>query len=70
MKMPPYQCPEHGNALIKKSVVYGYPIPGKDYSKCILGGCCVSEDSPKHGYECPVDKMVFYLKDGRLTEEV
>jgi len=70
-----YQCPKHHVSLIKKEVLYGYPAPGEDYSNVILGGCCISSDSPKHGFECSVGKEVYFLdKTGTLipdeTEEI
>lgn len=65
-----YRCSKHNVPLVKKEVLYGYPAPGEDYSNVILGGCCVSDDSPKFGFECPVDARVFFLgKSGELIPD-
>ena len=69
------KCPKHNVPLVKKAVLYGYPALGGDYSNVILGGCCVSNDSPKHGFECPVGEEVYFLdSNGKLvsdeTEEI
>ncbi len=62
-------CPEHSTTLIEKPVLYGYITPEQDTSGYLLGGCVVRQDSPEFGYECPIDKAVFYLKDGKLVKE-
>jgi len=67
MEEKTYYCPEHNAALIQKKILYGYPDPSGDYSKVILGGCCVSNDSPKYGFECPVDQEAFIMKNGKLN---
>ena len=48
--------------------MYGMPDPKSDHSNVILGGCCVSDDSPRFGYECPVDREAYFLKDGGLVK--
>jgi hypothetical protein len=58
------KCPTHDVELIKKRILYGCPIHGKDYRGVILGGCCIDEDSPEYGYQCPVGKEVYYLDPG------
>lgn len=64
------RCPEHDAFLGTKRVMYGLPIPGENYDDVVLGGCCVSPDSPKYGYECPVGKEVYYLdSDGSLRRD-
>jgi hypothetical protein len=62
-----YDCPKHGVRLIKKPVRYGLPDPSKDHSGVILGGCCVFDDSPQFGFECPEGKEVYFLKSGVLV---
>ena len=43
-------CPKCGNKLTK--IIYGYPTPetmkSADKGEIMLGGCCVSDDSPTH----------------------
>jgi len=63
-----FLCPEHNVSLVKKRIIYGLPDPKSDHSNVILGGCCVSDDSPRFGYECPTDQEVYYLKDGGLVK--
>ncbi|MBU0467976.1 MAG: hypothetical protein KKF78_03470 [Candidatus Omnitrophica bacterium] len=63
------KCPNHDVELVKKEIIYGYPASGKDYSNVLLGGCCVMPNSPRYGYECPVDKEVYLMKDGKLVTE-
>ncbi|MBF0479978.1 MAG: hypothetical protein HQL26_10890, partial [Candidatus Omnitrophica bacterium] len=58
--------PEHGVDLVKKYIMYGFPCPGEKYDNVILGGCCVSDDSPEFGYECPQGKEVYFLINGKL----
>ena len=65
-----FLCPQHNVPLIRKRVLYGYPAPNEDYSKYILGGCCVSDDSPKHGFECPVDQQAFVVNSKGKLEPI
>ena len=64
-----FLCPDHNSPLKRLPVMYGMPIPGEKYDDVILGGCCVSDDSPKFGYQCPTDRVVFYLRNGVLEKE-
>ena len=61
-----YLCPKHNVPLVKKPIMYGYPISDEN-NDVILGGCCIDFDSPKFGYECPIEKEAYYLgKDGNM----
>ena len=66
------KCPVHNVALKKKRIQYGLIEPGMkawDDKNVILGGCCINPDI-KYGYECPVDKIVYYLDlNGNLESE-
>ncbi len=70
MDQKTHYCPEHNTALIRKRILYGYPDPSADHSKVILGGCCVSDDSPKHGFECPVDHKAFIVNSKGEVEPI
>lgn len=65
-----HRCPKHNMVLIRKPILYGYPEPQGDYSKVILGGCCVSDDSPKYGLECPVDQKAFVFNSKGILEPI
>ena len=56
------KCPKHDVVLKRKRVLYGFPAAG-NHDNVIIGGCCIEPDSKSHGYECPVDKKVYYLDE-------
>jgi hypothetical protein len=58
MSRKPKKCPECGSGSIAE-ILYGLPAYDEqmerdlDASKIVLGGCCVSDDSPEwHCNEC------------------
>ena len=51
----PAQCPVCGSKSVKP-ILYGMPSPDCDFSKYIIGGCCIQDDSPDWGCEsCGAD---------------
>lgn len=61
-------CPKHHVPMARKRILYGYPDPSMDYKGYILGGCCVSDDSPQHGFECPVDHKAYVVNNQGVPE--
>lgn len=56
-------CPIHRVPLVRKPILYGLPEPGKDISRYISGGCCVDDNAPAWGYECPACGKSFEADD-------
>jgi hypothetical protein len=67
-------CPQHNVPLVRKRIVYGLVDPRllkpTEHDQVILGGCVVTDESHKFGFECRVDHKVYYRnrETGELEE--
>jgi len=62
-----YKCPKCSKILQKKRIEYGLSSPEmQDDENIILGGCCITDESPKFAYQCFNCEKLFALDKGEL----